>query len=229
MFFLGVEQDFCNSNILSEKCLKFILKSKNCKENAWKFYVDLSFSDLDELKGYVAKSYKDSSFNSYDENGNLFRVMCYGITTLNDYNVLLRAKVTTNPEPSDFRYASSLITDGVRLSKLKHGGCFQQDNGDKTVTIDVEKPKIIRKIIIYSTIIENKQISLRIIQDDNTTNYCDSKEINIKNKKTEVFCSSPKLKRFKKIAIESSNSLHICEVEGYNGIFFIFIFFFLFK
>lgn len=206
-----------------------------------------------ELTSYIKKQFigeikalrSRSTYQTYNKDGILYRYLCFGFTSFNSNNILLRSLATTTIDISYFIYDPILVTDGVRKSKLPYGGCFSNSYSDSSpLNIKIDPPQLIRKLVIYTgkqmsiylnyifkkktaiyeflkcfIYVELQILNVTVIDENKVETICEE-NVTISNDIVNIYCLSPTQKKSANITIKPlTNFIYICEVEGFTGKF----------
>lgn len=137
-----------NGNSISDECLRLIFINRHCSDSAISYAQHLKNKSIDFVRNWIIEKRDNSRYNVYSSEG-LNRVLCFGITSLNTYNILYKAVVESIPTPSNILNNPNLITDGVRFDTTEDYSCFRQSSGNRSLKITLTNEKLIRKLVIY--------------------------------------------------------------------------------
>lgn len=225
-----------------DDCYRYLWKNWSCNINMFSMN-DWKGQTIVETRKNITSLYYDSIYNNYDLSGRMKRFLCFGITSLNTFNVLYFSKVEPTSESKNPLYKSLLITDGIRSSKMVKGGCFLGENGVQ-IKIQFKKKYLIRKIKIFAPVLEgfifsyskyfklieffvfffffhfkkDRQEIKVTIKTKHITFVCNERVI-LNKEETDVYCLSSQLKPINSILIRSvkNKNLYLCEVEAFTG------------
>lgn len=135
---------------LSDDCLKLLWNKTNCKMSAFDIDRWRNMRKI-EVKSKMQEIRSKSIYGVYNPDGELYRILCYGITSLNSVNVLYKKDVFT-----PYSGRTQLITDGIRYGIQGTNSCFRKTVSPVSIRIVIRISVLIRKLVIYSPRYESK-------------------------------------------------------------------------
>lgn len=146
----------------SDDCLRSIWKIFGCKEGLLSIDDNLRKTSLSAAKSRIKSIHDQSKYSISNDNTLMHRHHCFGITSLNSNNILLGQSASSDPIVDSYLRRPELVTDGIRISRLTTGGCYYQETKLSKLNISINPSKLIRKLVIYTTLLSGNRYILSI-------------------------------------------------------------------